>query len=87
MRLFGASVSSRRTRNDDAMLQEVSPYRAHFAGLEEMKRTTMQRMMLHSPCWRRPEASHMLIDYYKALEDSSANPPAAKLKDWDGVVR
>ena len=32
--------------------------------------------------------SHMLIDYYKAIEDSSAKMlEAAKLKDWDGVVR
>ena len=30
----------------------------------------------------------MLIDYYKAIEDSSAKMlEAAKLKDWDGVVR
>ena len=29
-----------------------------------------------------------LIDYYKAIEDSSAKMlEAAKLKDWDGVVR
>lgn len=32
--------------------------------------------------------SHMLIDFYKAIEDSSAKMlEAAKLKDWDGVVR
>jgi len=32
--------------------------------------------------------SSMLIDYYKAIEDSSAKMlEAAKLKDWDGVVR
>ena len=32
--------------------------------------------------------SLMLIDYYKAIEDSSAKMlEAAKLKDWDGVVR
>ena len=32
--------------------------------------------------------SNMLIDYYKAIEDSSAKMlEAAKLKDWDGVVR
>ena len=32
--------------------------------------------------------SHMLIDYYKAIEDSSAKMlEAARLKDWDGVVR
>ena len=32
--------------------------------------------------------SDMLIDYYKAIEDSSAKMlEAAKLKDWDGVVR
>lgn len=32
--------------------------------------------------------SEMLIDYYKAIEDSSAKMlEAAKLKDWDGVVR
>ena len=30
----------------------------------------------------------MLIDYYKAIEDSSVKMlEAAKLKDWDGVVR
>ena len=30
----------------------------------------------------------MLIDYYKAIEDSSAKMlEAARLKDWDGVVR
>ena len=30
----------------------------------------------------------MLIDYYKAIEDSSHKMlEAAKLKDWDGVVR
>ncbi len=30
----------------------------------------------------------MLIDYYKAIEDSSARMlEAAKLKDWDEVVR
>ncbi|WP_353367384.1 flagellar protein FliT [Acidovorax sp. FG27] len=30
----------------------------------------------------------MLIDYYKAIEDSSAKMlEAAKMKDWDGVVR
>jgi flagellar protein FliT len=30
----------------------------------------------------------MLIDYYKAIEDSSAKMlEAAKLEDWDGVVR
>ena len=30
----------------------------------------------------------MLIDYYKAIEDSSAKMlEAAKLKDWDEVVR
>src|SRR6218665_1919636 len=30
----------------------------------------------------------MLIDYYKAIEDSSAKMlEADKLKDWDGVVR
>lgn len=32
--------------------------------------------------------SHMLIDYYKAIEDSSAKMlEAARSKDWDGVVR
>ena len=32
--------------------------------------------------------SHMLIDYYKAIEDSSSKMlEAARLKDWDGVVR
>ena len=32
--------------------------------------------------------SHMLIDYYKAIEDSSAKMlQAAQSKDWDGVVR
>lgn len=32
--------------------------------------------------------SLMLIDYYKAIEDSSAKMlEAARLKDWDGVVR
>ncbi|MDA8455905.1 flagellar protein FliT [Acidovorax sp. GBBC 3334] len=32
--------------------------------------------------------SDMLIDYYKAIEDSSARMlEAAKLKDWDEVVR
>ena len=30
----------------------------------------------------------MLIDYYKAIEDSSAKMlQAAQSKDWDGVVR
>jgi flagellar protein FliT len=30
----------------------------------------------------------MLIDYYKAIEDSSRKMlEAAKMKDWDGVVR
>ena len=30
----------------------------------------------------------MLIDYYKAIEDSSAKMlAAAKAEDWDGVVR
>lgn len=30
----------------------------------------------------------MLIDYYKAIEDSSARMlEAAKMEDWDGVVR
>ena len=30
----------------------------------------------------------MLIDYYKAIEESSAKMlEAARLKDWDGVVR
>jgi flagellar protein FliT len=30
----------------------------------------------------------MLIDYYKAIEDSSAKMlEAARLEDWDGVVR
>lgn len=32
--------------------------------------------------------SHLLIDYYKAIEASSARMlEAARLKDWDGVVR
>jgi flagellar protein FliT len=32
--------------------------------------------------------SQMLIDYYKAIEDSSAKMlEAAKIEDWDGVVR
>ena len=32
--------------------------------------------------------SHMLIDYYKAIEDSSTKMlQAAQSKDWDGVVR
>ncbi|MBY0409719.1 MAG: flagellar protein FliT [Burkholderiaceae bacterium] len=32
--------------------------------------------------------SDMLIDYYKAIEDSSEKMlEAAKIKDWDGVVR
>ncbi|NMM79099.1 flagellar protein FliT, partial [Acidovorax sp. SRB_24] len=32
--------------------------------------------------------SHMLIDYYKAIEDSSRKMlEAAQAKDWDGVVR
>ncbi|MBX9818646.1 MAG: flagellar protein FliT [Burkholderiaceae bacterium] len=32
--------------------------------------------------------SQMLIDYYKAIEDSSAKMlEAAKAEDWDGVVR
>jgi flagellar protein FliT len=32
--------------------------------------------------------SQMLIDYYKAIEDSSARMlEAAKAEDWDGVVR
>ncbi|MFN7855445.1 MAG: flagellar protein FliT [Acidovorax sp.] len=32
--------------------------------------------------------SLMLLDYYKAIEDSSAKMlEAARLKDWDGVVR
>ncbi|QDL56090.1 flagellar protein FliT [Rhodoferax aquaticus] len=32
--------------------------------------------------------SEMLIDYYKAIEDSSAKMlEAAKMEDWDGVVR
>ena len=32
--------------------------------------------------------SHMLIDYYKAIEDSSAKMlQAARMRDWDGVVR
>ena len=32
--------------------------------------------------------SHMLIEYYKAIEDSSAKMlEAARSKDWDGVVR
>ena len=30
----------------------------------------------------------MLIDYYKAIEDSSAKMlEAARMRDWDGVVR
>ena len=33
-------------------------------------------------------APAMLIDYYKAIEESSEKMlEAAKLKDWDGVVR
>ena len=32
--------------------------------------------------------SQMLIDYYKAIEDSSAKMlEAAKAEDWDGVMR
>ena len=32
--------------------------------------------------------SEILIDYYKAIEDSSAKMlEAAKMEDWDGVVR
>ncbi len=32
--------------------------------------------------------SQMLIDYYKAIEDSSAQMlTAAKAEDWDGVMR
>jgi len=32
--------------------------------------------------------AQMLIDYYKAIEDSSAKMlEAAKVQDWDGVVR
>ncbi len=32
--------------------------------------------------------SKMLIDFYKAIEDSSAKMlEAAKVEDWDGVVR
>ena len=32
--------------------------------------------------------SQVLIDYYRAIEDSSAKMlEAAKVKDWDGVVR
>ncbi len=32
--------------------------------------------------------SHMLIDYYKAIEDSSRKMlAAAKASDWEGVVR
>lgn len=32
--------------------------------------------------------AQMLIDYYKAIEDSSAKMlEAAKIQDWDGVVR
>ena len=32
--------------------------------------------------------AQMLIDYYKAIEDSSAKMlEAARLQDWDGVVR
>lgn len=32
--------------------------------------------------------AQMLIDYYKAIEDSSAQMlEAARLQDWDGVVR
>lgn len=32
--------------------------------------------------------TQMLIDYYKAIEDSSAQMlEAAKAEDWDGVVR
>lgn len=32
--------------------------------------------------------SQMLIDYYKAIEDSSAKMlEAAQIQDWDGVVR
>lgn len=31
---------------------------------------------------------HTLIDFYRAIEDSSARMlQAAKLKDWDGVMR
>ena len=33
-------------------------------------------------------APEMLLDYYKAIEDSSAKMlEAARMRDWDGVVR
>ena len=45
----------------------------------------MQRMMLHTRAGGGLKHVHMLIDYYKAIEDSSAKMlEAAKLKDWDG---
>ena len=35
-----------------------------------------------------PNMSQILIDYYKAIEDSSHKMlEAAKMEDWDGVVR
>lgn len=40
------------------------------------------------PLWGGVEMSQMLIDYYKAIEDSSRKMlDAAKAEDWDQVVR
>eukprot|EP01030_Chromulinospumella_sphaerica_P002287 gene2287-2241_t len=63
-------------RNDDALMQEVMRLIEPVAtGWSEIKKSGLTM-------------SHMLIDYYKAIEDSSAKMlEAAKLKDWDGVVR
>ena len=45
-------------------------------------------MSPNMPIFTDRAGPEMLIDYYKAIEDSSAKMlEAARLKDWDGVVR
>ncbi len=77
-------------RNDDAMLQEVARLIAPIAqGWKDMKNTNeVANDMLQPALVEACEMPEMLIDYYKAIENSSAKMlEAARLKDWDEVVR